>query len=185
MKGLAKYHGALMLYWLVVFFFHRLFFIFYQWPVQHKVHSTDQLILALFEGYRLDLSTATILLLLPLTLTLVFYITRRKAIQQGIYLLVSVLLFLYCLVGIGDAGCPFYWYSSVDGNIAHFNLPAAGGAAELGARLGRGESRRGFALLRPPGHHAERARSMGFCIFNSVAIAAKGRARSSIAVSPS
>jgi acetoin utilization deacetylase AcuC-like enzyme len=31
----------------------------------------------------------------------------------------------------------------------------------------------GFAILRPPGHHAESHRSMGFCLFNNVAVAAK------------
>jgi acetoin utilization deacetylase AcuC-like enzyme len=35
-----------------------------------------------------------------------------------------------------------------------------------------GEVRNGFALVRPPGHHAERDRAMGFCLFNNVAVAA-------------
>src|SRR5439155_1114041 len=35
-----------------------------------------------------------------------------------------------------------------------------------------GQVQNGFALVRPPGHHAERERAMGFCLFNNVALAA-------------
>src|SRR5262245_24918630 len=35
-----------------------------------------------------------------------------------------------------------------------------------------GQVQNGFALVRPPGHHAEREHAMGFCLFNNVAVAA-------------
>ena len=52
-------------------------------------------------------------------------------------------------------------------------LLAAGGLCEAIAMVGRGVLDNAFALVRPPGHHAERARAMGFCLFNNVAIGAR------------
>ena len=37
----------------------------------------------------------------------------------------------------------------------------------------RGDVERAFAVVRPPGHHAECARAMGFCFYNNVAVAAQ------------
>jgi acetoin utilization deacetylase AcuC-like enzyme len=51
-------------------------------------------------------------------------------------------------------------------------LHAAGGAVNAVDRLLAGEDSFAFCALRPPGHHAEAARSMGFCLFNNVAVAA-------------
>jgi acetoin utilization deacetylase AcuC-like enzyme len=56
-------------------------------------------------------------------------------------------------------------------------LRAAGGAVTLVDSLLGGGARTGVSALRPPGHHAERARAMGFCFFGNVAVAAE-RARS-------
>lgn len=53
---------------------------------------------------------------------------------------------------------------------------AAGASLEAVERVMSNEARSAFALVRPPGHHAEPARAMGFCLFNNVAIAAE-RAR--------
>jgi len=50
---------------------------------------------------------------------------------------------------------------------------AAGGFLSLVEAVQAGRVKNGFALVRPPGHHAESNRAMGFCIFNNVAIAAK------------
>ncbi len=52
-------------------------------------------------------------------------------------------------------------------------LHAAGGACALVEELVAGRSGVGFCGLRPPGHHAEPAQAMGFCLFNNVAVAAR------------
>uniref|UniRef100_A0A8C3A0C7 Histone deacetylase n=1 Tax=Cyclopterus lumpus TaxID=8103 RepID=A0A8C3A0C7_CYCLU len=50
---------------------------------------------------------------------------------------------------------------------------AVGSVVELVFKVATGELKNGFAVVRPPGHHAEESTPMGFCYFNSVAIAAK------------
>jgi acetoin utilization deacetylase AcuC-like enzyme len=50
-------------------------------------------------------------------------------------------------------------------------LHAAGGACAMTEALLGGEARLGFCAVRPPGHHAEADRAMGFCLFNNVAVA--------------
>ena len=50
---------------------------------------------------------------------------------------------------------------------------AVGGACEMVRALTSGRDRVGFCALRPAGHHAERDRAMGFCLFNNVAVAAE------------
>jgi acetoin utilization deacetylase AcuC-like enzyme len=52
-------------------------------------------------------------------------------------------------------------------------LLAAGGVTECARAVMNGAAQNAFAIVRPPGHHAEPHRAMGFCIFNNIAIGAQ------------
>jgi acetoin utilization deacetylase AcuC-like enzyme len=60
--------------------------------------------------------------------------------------------------------------TEVSWDLAH---QAAGGAVSVACAVWEGMARRGFALTRPPGHHAMRGQGMGFCLLNNIAIAAE------------
>jgi acetoin utilization deacetylase AcuC-like enzyme len=51
-------------------------------------------------------------------------------------------------------------------------LLAAGGVMAAADAVMKGEVENAFCAVRPPGHHAEKARALGFCFFNNVALAA-------------
>jgi len=62
------------------------------------------------------------------------------------------------------SACPFTYRAS---------LLAAGGLLAAVDAVFDGRVNNAFAAIRPPGHHAEKNRAMGFCIFNNVAVAAE------------
>lgn len=73
------------------------------------------------------------------------------------------------------AGKPYDFLDSDTATSAKSYAAAclAAGAVIGGARLvAEGAAANGFALVRPPGHHAERDYAKGFCLFNNVAVAA-------------
>jgi len=61
-------------------------------------------------------------------------------------------------------------------------LNAAGTALEMADALALGSDRQIFAVVRPPGHHAARAATSGYCVFNNVALAAERLCRKGLRV---
>jgi acetoin utilization deacetylase AcuC-like enzyme len=77
-----------------------------------------------------------------------------------------------------DAAAPDQGYRPLDPDtwLSAGSQPAArraaGAVAAAVRRVAAGEAERAFCAVRPPGHHAEPARAMGFCLFNNVAVGA-------------
>ncbi|PWA62086.1 histone deacetylase 5 [Artemisia annua] len=66
-------------------------------------------------------------------------------------------------------------YTSIyfnEGSSESANL-AAGSVLDVAEKVAKGELNSAFAIVRPPGHHAEKSEAMGFCLYNNVAIAAR------------
>uniref|UniRef100_A0A2K5MH94 Histone deacetylase n=1 Tax=Cercocebus atys TaxID=9531 RepID=A0A2K5MH94_CERAT len=83
--------------------------------------------------------------------------------------LASVFVRLPC-GGVGVMDSDTIWKR---GALRQGRPPGRGCRVELVFKVATGELKNGFAVVRPPGHHAEESTPMGFCYFNSVAVAAK------------
>ncbi len=62
--------------------------------------------------------------------------------------------------------------TSMNEHSAHAALLAAGAAVQATDLVLDGQAGLAFAAVRPPGHHAEPDRTMGFCFFNNIGVAA-------------
>ncbi len=63
--------------------------------------------------------------------------------------------------------------TAMSAGSAEAALRAAGAGVRAVEAVMRGQARAAFCAVRPPGHHAEPARPMGFCLFSSVVVAAR------------
>ena len=68
---------------------------------------------------------------------------------------------------------PLDWDTYSGGSSPDVALLAAGSVIRMIELLFRGDLDSGFAAIRPPGHHAEPGKAMGFCLFNNVAVGAQ------------
>ncbi len=73
------------------------------------------------------------------------------------------------------SGAPFVGTMDCMVSLRTFEVAeyAVGGSLALTKKVASGELKNGFALVRPPGHHAEKKQALGFCYFNNIAICAE------------
>lgn len=124
MKKLFIYTLALFVFWLGVFFLLRLFFVLYQLPIGNKIKKDSDLYEAFIQGYQLDFSTSTILLLLPLLAAIAFYIFNKNVLKRLSSHLVLAVLIVYISVALADAGLYREWSAKINMQaLDHFKNP--------------------------------------------------------------
>jgi acetoin utilization deacetylase AcuC-like enzyme len=100
-------------------------------------------------------------------------LTPRAATPEEIMTVHSSRHFDLVAESSGKSGYAFDPDTYASAGSFQASLISAGGLLTVSEAIMRGEIDNGFALVRPPGHHAERDRAMGFCLFNNIAIAAR------------
>ena len=97
----------------------------------------------------------------------------RRATHEEIALVHDTSLIGQVAASAGLEAAAFDADTRVSAQSYETALLATGGLLTLLDAVMEREVDNGFALVRPPGHHAERNRAMGFCLFNSVAVGAQ------------
>jgi acetoin utilization deacetylase AcuC-like enzyme len=103
----------------------------------------------------------------PLTL-----ISPRKAKEQHLYLIHSSEYVRMIKETAGKERVILDLDTSTSARSYDAAVLAAGGVLQSVDAIMNHQINNGFALIRPPGHHAEASKAMGFCIFNNIAVAA-------------
>lgn len=97
-------------------------------------------------------------------------ITPRKAVKEEL-IAVHSRDYIQCLEDTEGKACTFLDADTRTSPFSHDTaLLAAGGLCRAIDLVIAGDLDNAFALVRPPGHHAERSKAMGFCLYNNVAI---------------
>jgi acetoin utilization deacetylase AcuC-like enzyme len=94
-------------------------------------------------------------------------------ISQSVLQAVHVAHFLARLEDVCQSGQRFDMDTYTKKASWEIAMNTAGGAVAVSRAVWERDAKRGFALTRPPGHHATPDRAMGFCLLNNVALAAE------------
>ena len=98
------------------------------------------------------------------------FIEPRKAETEEL-LAVHSPDYIQCLTDTEGRACTYLDADTQTSPFSHQTaLLASGGLCRAIDLVKSGELDNAFALVRPPGHHAERSKAMGFCLYNNVAV---------------